>query len=114
MSKIAEFFLNPIHTTQKRYEVLRGIYVQQMTAKDVAAKFGYSVHTVNVMKRAFVKAMKENKMNASDFFGIGDYVISVIEKSPIGNNLMISMHHDISKVYIGKIKEVLSIKECGK
>jgi len=50
---VAEFFLNPTHPMQRRYEALRASFVEGLSAHEVATKFGYSVHTVNALRRDF-------------------------------------------------------------
>jgi transposase len=51
MSK--DFFLNPTDPMQKRYEALRASFVEDLSAQQVARRFGYSVHTVNALRRDF-------------------------------------------------------------
>lgn len=51
MSK--DFFLNPEDPMQKRYEALRGSFVDGFSAEDVAQKFAYSIHTINALRRDF-------------------------------------------------------------
>jgi transposase len=51
MSK--DFFLHPSDPMQKRYEALRASFVEGISAQEVARRFGYSVHTVNVLRRDF-------------------------------------------------------------
>ena len=51
MSK--EFFLNPEDPMQKRYEALRTSFVDGLSGEDVAQKFGYSIHTINALRRDF-------------------------------------------------------------
>jgi transposase-like protein len=48
-----EFFLNPTHPMQRRYEALRASFVEGLSAHEVAKKFGYSVHTLNALRRDF-------------------------------------------------------------
>ena len=51
MSK--DFFLCPDDPMQKRYEALRASFVNGLSADEVAKKFGYSVHTINALRRDF-------------------------------------------------------------
>jgi len=51
MSK--DFFLYPNDPMQKRYEALRASFVDGLSAEDVAQKFGYSIHTINALRRDF-------------------------------------------------------------
>ena len=47
------FFLDPTDPMQKRYEALRASFVDDLSAEQVAKKFNYSVHTINVLRRDF-------------------------------------------------------------
>ena len=51
MSK--KYFLDPIDPMQKRYEALRASFVDELSAEQVANHFGYSIHTVNALRRDF-------------------------------------------------------------
>jgi transposase len=51
MSK--DFFLDPDDPMQKRYEALRSSFVDGLCAEEAAKKFGYSVHTINALRRDF-------------------------------------------------------------
>ena len=51
MSK--DFFLDPDDPMQKRYEALRASFVDELSAQQVSEKFGYSIHTVNALRRDF-------------------------------------------------------------
>ena len=51
MSK--SFFLDPTDPMQKRYEALRASFVDELSAQEVAKKFGYSIHTINALRRDF-------------------------------------------------------------
>ena len=48
-----DFFLDPHDSMQKRYEALRASFVDELSARQVAKKFGYSVHTINALRRDF-------------------------------------------------------------
>lgn len=47
------FFLEPVDPVQRRYEALRACFVEGMTSREAAERFGVSVHTVNVWRRDF-------------------------------------------------------------
>ena len=47
------FFINPDDPMQKRYEALRASFVNGLNADEVAKQFGYSVHTINALRRDF-------------------------------------------------------------
>lgn len=65
---IKEFFLNPTHVTQRKYETMRALCVEESKAKDVAERFGYSLFSINALKRDFVNAVKNNQIDSSHFF----------------------------------------------
>jgi len=47
------FFIDPEDPMQKRYEALRASFVDGLSAGEVAKQFGYSVHTINALRRDF-------------------------------------------------------------
>ena len=49
----ADFFLNPHDPMHRRYEALRASFAEGLPAKRVAQTFGYSIHTVNALRRDF-------------------------------------------------------------
>jgi len=62
MDELARFFLKPQQTLHRRYEVLRALCVEKLPAKEVAARFGCSIHTVNAMKRDFGQAIRRGQI----------------------------------------------------
>ena len=48
-----DYFLNPKDPMQRRYEALKTSYVEELTSKEVAKRFGYSIHTINALRRDF-------------------------------------------------------------
>lgn len=65
---VKDFFLKPIHITHKKYEAMRALCVENIRAKEVAERFGYSLFSINAMKRDFVNAIKSKKMDSNTFF----------------------------------------------
>jgi transposase len=61
MDELESFFLEPHQNLQRRYEVLRALCVEKLPAKEVAQRFGYSIFTVNAMKRDFAKLIKRGQ-----------------------------------------------------
>ena len=61
MDDLAQFFLNPRQPVHRRYEILRALYVDRLSAKEAAERFDCSVHTVNAMRRDFKKAMRSGE-----------------------------------------------------
>jgi DNA-binding CsgD family transcriptional regulator len=53
MNAITDFFIKPTQTSHKKYEALRAIYVDGLSAEQVARKFGYSIRTIYSMCRDF-------------------------------------------------------------
>lgn len=68
MDDIKRFFLNPTHATHKRYEAIRALCVEGLLAKEVADRFGYSIHSINTIKRNFLKAVNNRTIDATHFF----------------------------------------------
>jgi len=61
MDELGSFFLKPEQSLHKHYEILRALCVEGLPAKEVAERFGYSVFTVNAMKRDFAQAIRSGK-----------------------------------------------------
>ena len=61
------FFLRPEEPIHKRYEALRSFYLEGMTAREVSAKFGYTVSTVYALTRDF-KILLGSEQPSSSFF----------------------------------------------
>ena len=47
------FFLHPVHEWQRRYEALRASFVDRLSAKVVADRFGYSVAYMHLLRHLF-------------------------------------------------------------
>jgi hypothetical protein len=62
MDELARFFLEPEQGLQRQYEVLRALCVEKLSAKEVARRFGYSIHTVNAMKRDFGQLIRSGRV----------------------------------------------------
>lgn len=68
MDEIENFFLYPMHTTHKHYEAMRALCVDKIPAREVAQRFGYSLFSMNAMKRDFAKAIKNRQIDSTHFF----------------------------------------------
>jgi len=62
MDDLAQFFLSPNGSLHRRYEILRALCVEKLTAKTVAKRFDCSVFTVNAAKRDFAKEIREGRL----------------------------------------------------
>lgn len=60
--------MDPIHVTHKKYKAMRALFVDRLKAKEVADKFGYSIHTIHAIKRDFVKAINNQQIDSTSFF----------------------------------------------
>jgi len=47
------FFLQPVHEWQRRYEALRASFVERLPARLVAARFGYSLAYIHLLRHLF-------------------------------------------------------------
>jgi len=61
------FFLNPNSISQKQYEALRMYFVENIAAKDVAAKFGYTYRGFTTIISNFRKKLKNNDVSSLFF-----------------------------------------------
>lgn len=64
-----EYFLKPQTTSQKQYEALRLFFVEQLPAKEVAERFGYSYRAFTSLVADFRKRRKE-KPDDEPFFQV--------------------------------------------
>jgi hypothetical protein len=53
LSDEATFFLEPEQPKQRQYETLRAYFVENLAAKDVAARFGYTIGAFHVLCHKF-------------------------------------------------------------
>jgi transposase len=53
LSKEVRFFLEPEQPKQRQYETLRAYFVENLAAKDVAARFGYTIGAFHVLCHKF-------------------------------------------------------------
>lgn len=68
MNEARIFFSEPKQTTHRRYEALRAIYMEDQPSRDVAEKFGYTIHTVQSLRRDFLKAVRQRSVSGDYFF----------------------------------------------
>jgi hypothetical protein len=50
---LAQAFLSPRNATHRQYEALRAYFVDQLPAKDVAQRFGYTVGSLHQLAHQF-------------------------------------------------------------
>jgi hypothetical protein len=50
---LAQAFLSPRNATHRQYEALRAYFVDQLPAKDVARRFGYTVGSLHQLAHQF-------------------------------------------------------------
>jgi predicted DNA-binding protein YlxM (UPF0122 family) len=65
---VIQFFANPAQPLHKQYLALRTFYLEEQSAEDVAAKYGYTVSAVYTMARNFKKKLENNEQNGADLF----------------------------------------------
>jgi len=68
METLNDFFINPVHSTHRKYEALRSLCIDKKTAHEVANKFGYSVYTINAFKRDLLQMFKQDRLEPEYFF----------------------------------------------
>ncbi len=71
----ANYFINPVHEWQKRYEALRASFVDRLPAQAVAQRFGYTITYIHLLRHQF----KSGKLDFSELVpegGTGRYRVS--------------------------------------
>ncbi len=49
-----KYFLYPAHDWQRRYEALRASFVERLSAKNIAERFGYSTSYIHLLRHQFI------------------------------------------------------------
>lgn len=70
--KISAFFAQPINNAHKQYEALRAFYYENLPAKEIARRFGYTVASIYSLTRDFKERFKH--ANTYEQFFIGSFV----------------------------------------
>jgi len=65
---VIQFFEEPVQPLHRQYLALRSFYLEQKSAEDVAAQFGYSVNAVYSMARNFKKKLDNSTQNGAELF----------------------------------------------
>ena len=61
MHRFGHFFLRPKLSMQRQYEALRAFYVDRLSAREVARRFGYTLNGFNSLRRDFARARHMEK-----------------------------------------------------
>ena len=62
-----DYFLNPVSVSQKHYEALRMYFVENITAKEVAEKFGFSYRAFTSLITKFNASIKQEEFKEPFF-----------------------------------------------
>jgi hypothetical protein len=62
------FFQTPLRAAQKQYEALRAFYLEEKTASEVAAKFGYTLSSFYSLTRDFKQLLAQSDQPVNRFF----------------------------------------------
>lgn len=58
--RVREFFLHPASdTAQRQYELLRAVFIDNVSQREAAARFGYTHGSARQLVHAFRKSMAE-------------------------------------------------------
>jgi hypothetical protein len=63
-----QFFTQPTHTYQRRYEALRAIFVEGRSQKDVAEEFGFTYGTMRQLVFDFRQVCNDDDNPTESFF----------------------------------------------
>src|SRR6516165_3866860 len=66
--KPKDFFQTPLSPTQKQYEALRAFYLEEKTASEVAAQFGYTLSSFYSLTRDFKQFLTKSDRPVKRFF----------------------------------------------
>ena len=99
------FFLNPQTISQKQYEALRAYYVENKTAKEVAAEFGYKHRGFTSIVLNFNKKLDQDEGILIDSFALPEARDLGIHSYMNGYRLEKLKEKGIKKVYAGVLAE---------
>jgi transposase len=97
--KPVEYFDNPKNSYHRQFIAMRAYYVENMTASDVASKFGYTVSTIYSLARDFKDRLESNEQE-DPFF-----------KSVIFGRKHLDLSGDLIEIIIAHRKNYMSVPE---
>jgi hypothetical protein len=60
-SRSQEFFLNPVHPQQRRYEAIRAVLIDHQPLQTVAQRFGFSYGTLRNLLAQFHRQIQDGQ-----------------------------------------------------
>jgi predicted DNA-binding protein YlxM (UPF0122 family) len=63
-----DYFLNPTNTNHKQYEALRAFFIDELSAQEIASKFGYTIQSFYSLIRDFKKNVHTYEKDSDIFF----------------------------------------------
>jgi transposase len=94
-----EYFLTPTNTNHKQYLAMRAFFVDRISAREVASKFGYAISTVYSMVRDFKNILKNGTYEDPFFKPV------VFGRKPIDSN------GDIIDIIVNMRKNNMSVPQ---
>ena len=95
------YFLQPTNPCQRKYEALRALFVDNLSPKEVSAKFGYSIHTIYSYQQEFNSGSEINF-----FLPLKKGPRGVLSKNPSLKGRIISLRKKNSSIL--EIQEILN------
>jgi hypothetical protein len=92
-----EYFTNPSTVTQKKYEALRAYFIDELPAKQVAIKFGYTYRAMTSLIADFRKAKKANP-NEELFFQLKSPGRKVVPEKSFAASMVIELRKNYLSV----------------
>jgi len=65
---IIQFFADPVQPLHRQYLVLRSFYLEEKSAEEVAAQYGYTVHAVYALAKSFKGKLERSGQNGAELF----------------------------------------------
>jgi len=116
LSEEARFFLEPQQTKQRQYEALRAFFVENLAAKEAAARFGYSPGALHVLchqfrndpeRRYFVETKRGPKYGAKRELS-RDRVVELRKKNNSVQDIHIALQHEGISLSAASIWNILN------
>ena len=65
---VIQFFTDPVQPLHRQYLALRSFYLEEKSAEEVAAQYGYTVYAVYALAKNFKRKLERSDQNGADLF----------------------------------------------
>jgi len=106
---ITRFFSDPVSPLHRQYLALRSFYLEERSAEEVASEFGYSVHAVYSMAKAFKKKLEGSTQKGAELF-FKDQVLGRPSKERDGDLVELVVSYRKKQLSVPDIKVILDAR----